>query len=98
MIHRIVKMNFKSEFSDEFNEYIPSIVNKIASFEGCSKVEILRDLKNENIFFTCSYWNNESDLENYRCSELFKDVWAKTKQMFAEKAQAWSTIIVTKAE
>jgi len=97
MIHRIVKMKFKPEFSDEFSDFIPSIVNKIASFEGCSKVEILRDVKNENIFFTCSYWNSESDLENYRYSELFKDVWTRTKQMFAEKAQAWSTILVTKA-
>ena len=97
MIHRIVKMKFKPEFSDEFSDFIPSMVNKIASFEGCSKVEILRDVKNENIFFTCSYWNSESDIENYKYSELFKDVWAKTKKMFAEKAQAWSTILVTKA-
>ena len=42
------------------------------------------------MFFTYSYWNSENDLNEYRNSELFAKVWAETKPMFAEKAQAWS--------
>ena len=30
------------------------------------------------------------DLENYRNSALFKNVWAKTKVLFNDKPQAWS--------
>ena len=45
---------------------------------------------NPEIFFTYSYWNDEQDLENYRKSELFKTVWAKTKMFFNDKPLAWS--------
>ena len=31
------------------------------------------------------------DLNNYRNSELFKDVWSKTKILFNKKPEAWST-------
>ena len=34
--------------------------------------------------------STEEDLEKYRKSELFKGVWAKTKILFAEKAEAWT--------
>ncbi|MFT5673230.1 MAG: hypothetical protein ACI9JT_001876, partial [Polaribacter sp.] len=30
------------------------------------------------------------DLENYRNTDLFKDVWAKTKVFFNDKPLAWS--------
>ena len=49
-----------------------------------------RDKTDSNIFFTYSYWENEQDLENYRNSDLFKDIWAKTKPMFNDKPVAWS--------
>ena len=48
------------------------------------------DKTNPEIFFTYSYWENKQDLENYRNSELFKDVWAKTKVFFNDKPLAWS--------
>ena len=37
-------------------------------------------------FFTYSRWENDSDLENYRTSYLFKNIWATTKPMFRSKA------------
>lgn len=98
MIHRIVRMVFKPEYSEEFNEYVKTIVEKIASSEGCSKVEILRDKDDSNVFFTCSFWRNENDLLNYKNSELFKNVWYKTKRMFAQRALAWSTELVSEAK
>jgi hypothetical protein len=42
------------------------------------------------MFFTYSYWDDATDLENYRNSEFFKSVWAKTKVLFSEKPEAWS--------
>jgi len=42
------------------------------------------------VFFTYSYWNDESDLENYRKSELFKNIWSATKKNFSAKPEAWS--------
>ncbi|MFN7100290.1 MAG: putative quinol monooxygenase, partial [Flavobacterium sp.] len=48
------------------------------------------DKSNPSIFFTYSYWESEADLENYRNSALFKEVWAYTKAFFNDKPEAWS--------
>ena len=37
------------------------------------------------MFFTYSYWETELDVENYRNSELFINVWSSTKLFFKEK-------------
>ena len=69
-----------------FNESAPVIRN----FEGCQSMELLRDIKNENVFFTYSIWDSEDDLNRYRHSDFFKKVWSKTKACFAAKPEAWS--------
>ena len=48
-------------------------------------------MNQSNVYFTYSWWQGEEDLEAYRHSDLFKGVWAFTKQLFADKPQAWST-------
>jgi len=42
------------------------------------------------VFFTYSYWDSEKDLNNYRDSQLFKEVWSNTKILFNLKPEAWS--------
>ena len=42
------------------------------------------------MFFTYSYWEAQENLDSYRQSDLFKNVWAKTKILFNDKPQAWS--------
>ena len=87
---RIVKMTFQEdkvgEFLDNFNTYKQQIKN----FEGVNHLELLNDKSNTAIFFTYSIWQSEEHLENYRKSDLFKNVWAQTKPLFKEKAEAWS--------
>jgi quinol monooxygenase YgiN len=75
-----------NDFLSVFNEK----KEDIASCEGCLGLELLRDIHSPNIFFTYSKWENETFLEKYRNSDLFAGVWAKTKVLFTEKAQAWS--------
>lgn len=90
MFIRIVKMEFQPEKVDAFLEHFEQIKSLIRSFQGCHHLELYRDKHNKNIFFTYSKWKEESDLENYRNSSLFKEVWAITKPRFAKKAEAWS--------
>ncbi len=90
-------MTFKSQYSEEFNDFVKTIVDKIASFEGCLSVEILRDIDDENIFFSYSFWEKKEDLENYRYSAIFREIWTKTKSMFSERAKAWSTELVSQS-
>ncbi|MBC8048249.1 MAG: antibiotic biosynthesis monooxygenase [Fimbriimonadaceae bacterium] len=90
MIVRIVKMTFQKERIQEFVEVFASAQHKIASFDGCNGVELMRDTFHTNIFFTISLWNDLDALEQYRNSELFNITWAKTKILFAGKPEAWS--------
>ncbi|MEM6516234.1 MAG: antibiotic biosynthesis monooxygenase family protein [Bacteroidota bacterium] len=90
MLIRIVRLSFNSEHVEEFLNNFEINKSKIRNFKGCEKLELLRDKNHENVFFTYSYWNSDVDLENYRNSELFASVWAKTKILFNDKPQAWS--------
>jgi len=91
MIVRIVKMHFRQAEIENFKELFMDIKMMIRGFEGISHLECLQDLNNPQIFFTYSHWDSEAALEEYRNSELFETTWSKTKQMFADKPQAWST-------
>ncbi len=90
MIKRIVKMSFQPDKVEDFKLIFKTNWKLIAGFEGCSHVELLQDKLQQNIFFTYSHWENEDHLNAYRDSELFKNVWSKTKVLFNEKPQAWS--------
>ncbi len=90
MLIRIVKMSFKPEKITEFIANFEDKKQHIRNSSGCRLLEMYRDKNQPNVFFTYSHWDSEEDLENYRNSELFKDIWAKTKVMFNDKPLAWS--------
>ncbi len=97
MLIRIVKMSFKKDKVVEFLNIFEQSKNKIASVEGIENLQLVRDKNNNSVFFTISKWHDESYLEKYRKSQLFHDTWAKTKVLFNEKPEAWSTIILFKS-
>ena len=66
----------------------------IRAFPGCRHMELLQSTQEPNVLFTLSIWDGEADLENYRQSELFQNTWARTKVLFAEKAEAWSVVVL----
>lgn len=90
MVVRIVKMTFKPENVEQFLEIFNAYKQYIKGSKGCEKLELLNDIHSKNIFFTYSHWQSETDLDNYRNSELFETVWRQTKALFGAKAEAWS--------
>ncbi|HLP92825.1 MAG TPA: antibiotic biosynthesis monooxygenase family protein [Saprospiraceae bacterium] len=95
MIKRIVKMTFREEAADTFvSEVFEQSKEKIRAFEGCRHMELLRQKNQPNVMFTLSIWNDEEALNAYRASELFADTWAKTKALFAARAEAWTTEVI----
>ncbi len=90
MIVRIVKMTFHPEHVETFRQLFDQKKEKIRSFSGCSRLELLK-MENEPVFFTYSYWDSEESLYNYRHSELFNATWADTKALFSARPEAWST-------
>ena len=93
MIKRIVKLSFRPEEVAAFEELFKSTRERIASFEGCRKLELHKEKNAPNVYFTVSYWESEEALNNYRASELFASTWAKTKVLFNAKPEAWSLVI-----
>ena len=90
MFIRIVKMSFEEKHIDTFLENFHQNKTDIRNFNGCRLLELYRDKEHSNVFFTYSYWEAQENLDNYRQSDLFKSVWAKTKILFNDKPQAWS--------
>lgn len=90
MFIRIVKMHFRKAEVEAFQKLFEESSPQIRAFEGCRHLELLRDLNNQNIFFTYSYWGEPAQLEAYRHSSLFKSVWSRTKPLFEKPAEAWS--------
>jgi quinol monooxygenase YgiN len=91
MIKRLVKLTFRTDKTEDFKEIFNNSKKFIRNTEGCLHLELLNDIAHPHIFFTLSFWENEAALEGYRQSDLFKTTWAKTKVLFADKPEAWST-------
>ena len=90
MFIRIVKMSFHEENIPKFMENFNLIKEKIRNSPGNRYLELYQDKNNPEIFFTYSFWETEEDLENYRKSALFDEVWTFTKKLFNDKPEAWS--------
>lgn len=98
MIKRIVKLTFHPEHTDTFIQIFAESKEKIKARPGCHHVEMLRAVQPDNVFFTYSYWDSEEDLNAYRYSDLFQKTWAKTKILFSDRPQAWSTTMLDTSE
>ena len=83
-------MQFKPSEVENFQRIFDLNNCEIRNFTGCSHLELYQDRNNPEVFFTYSYWENEESLNDYRHSNLFKNVWAETKKLFSEKPEAWS--------
>jgi len=90
MFVRIVKMSFHQEHITAFLDNFEQMKTRIRNAEGNRLLELYQDKNDPRIFFTYSYWETEENLENYRRSELFYDVWTFTKKLFNAKPEAWS--------
>lgn len=83
-------MSFQPDKVSEFLSLFEEKKQFIRNRQGCRLLELYREQKGSNVFFTYSYWESEEDLESYRHSELFIETWAKTKILFNDKPRAWS--------
>jgi len=90
MFVRIVKLSFHEENIPAFLENFELMKNHIRNSPGNRFLELYQDKNNPCIFFTYSYWEDEDDLENYRKSALFDEIWTFTKKLFNDKPEAWS--------
>jgi quinol monooxygenase YgiN len=97
MLIRIVRMTFQENKVEAFLHLFEATKRQIRQYPGCQRLELLRDADQPAVFMTYSWWIDEQALENYRVSPLFKETWAKTKVLFADKPRAFSSYKFTEA-
>jgi quinol monooxygenase YgiN len=90
MISRIVRMQFQAGERESFLEIFKASKHLIRNFGGCQHLGLYNEAGHPEVFFTYSVWTSAAHLDAYRNSELFRTTWAKTKALFAAKAEAWS--------
>ncbi len=90
MLVRIVKLSLQEDKIVEFLSNFEQQKQHIRDFKGCQFLELYQQKDAKNVVFTYSYWDDETALNNYRHSNLFKGIWSITKPMFNAKPEAWS--------
>lgn len=90
MLVRIVHLHLQPEFTERFIHLFAAHQQSISQFEGCISLQLLVDEKDPNHVATLSHWRSEEDLDQYRFSDFFKELWGQVKPLFAEPARATS--------
>lgn len=94
MITCLVKMVFREEEVEAFQQLFEERKEAIRTFEGCTHLELWQDRQHPQTFFTYSLWESEDHLARYRFSPLFKNTWQLTRQKFADPPLAWSINVI----
>lgn len=91
-------MTFQKEKVGDFLNLFSQSKTRIRNFPGCKRLELHIDHNKENIFSTYSVWEDETTLDNYRNSDLFKDIWGQTKLLFDKHPVASSNRLIEEVE
>jgi quinol monooxygenase YgiN len=83
-------MHFKEETVEEFLEIFQAHKIAIRNVEGCTHLQLLKDINDPLVYTTLSHWTDARNLEDYRKSALFKKVWGRVKTLFSARSQAFS--------
>jgi len=83
-------MTFDPAQCEAFERLFDAYHSKIASAEGCTHLELWRDVNESNVYFTYSHWLEEKYLDQYRTSATFQEVWPLTKKLFIAAPQVWT--------
>ena len=94
MLLRVVRMTFDSTQVPAFLALFRASEYRIRQQPGCLHLELWQDADQPHIYCTFSRWASAEDLDNYRRSALFGEVWPATKRLFAAPPVAFSSLIV----
>ena len=96
MIARIVHLYIHPKHKEDFLQMFEGKKSKIRSFEGCEYLNLLECTDGNPDYFhvaTFSHWKSQEDLDNYRKSDVFGEVWPQTKKWFSKKPEAKSFVV-----
>jgi heme-degrading monooxygenase HmoA len=93
MIIRIVRMSFRPEALEAFEQLFQRTAPRIRAVEGCRRLELWKSVSGDHVRTTFSLWESEGHLDAYRSSELFRTTWARARELFSARAVAESYVL-----
>lgn len=94
MLLRVVRMTFEPAQVPAFLALFQASAARIRQQPGCRHLELWQDADQPHIYCTFSRWASAAELDNYRRSALFGEVWPATKRLFAAPPMAFSSTVV----
>ncbi len=94
MIIRLVSLKFHPEHRERFLQLFAQVYPKIRARPGCLALHLVADVDGTADFLTLSVWRSLEDLEAYRQSDIFGEVWPQVREMLRERAWAASYRLV----
>ena len=86
----MVRLTFSPETVDAFDALYVQFQARIQARSGCQMVRAMKVPGQPYQRATLSFWETQNDLDAYRKSTLFGEVWPATKALFAAPPQAQS--------
>jgi len=83
-------MKFREEEVDNFLNAFKSVEHHIRNFNGCKGLQLLQQTDDPLPFSLIACGIQKKAYITTVFSELFKNTWAKTRILFADKPEAWS--------
>lgn len=87
-ILRVVRMTLVPSEVENFKSHFSCIQSEIVAMPGCRSVHLCVDKDAPHRLTTFSIWDSEMDLNNYRKSEWFGQIWPQTKAKLERPAEA----------
>ena len=86
----MVRLTFSPEKVDAFDALYTLFEPRIQARPGCHMVRAMKVPGHPCQRATLSFWETQEDLDAYRKSTLFGEVWPATKALFAAPPEAQS--------
>ena len=90
MIVRVVRLTFSPDTVVTFDALYDRFESRIQAQPGCRMVRAMKVSGHPCQRATLSFWETQEDLDTYRKSALFGEVWPATKALFAAPPEAQS--------
>ncbi|NQV73783.1 antibiotic biosynthesis monooxygenase [bacterium] len=98
MIVRLVHLTIRADQVDAFLKLFERSKHKIKASPGCLHLELIGETDQPHKLSTLSRWDSVSALDEYRNSDFFRETWALSKTMFADRALAQSYQVVSEID
>jgi heme-degrading monooxygenase HmoA len=85
MIVRLVSLKLKPDKRGEFEQLFAQSYPRLKSLPGCLSLQLLGDVNGQGDYLTVSHWRTLADLEAYRTSSLFEEIWPQVKALLRDR-------------